>query len=273
MAYRRRASISTTLIEMPYLDVRGTRLHYLERGSGKPIICFHSTPASAEFYRPQLEHFGDDYRVIAVDLRGHGESEKPPGEYRISAFLDDYIELFEKLELEDFVLVGCSVGGIVAQLYALEYGDYLHGLVLIGAPCSRRGRDVAGFHKAVKEKGWEAVVRGLVDKQLHHTASRQVREWALKEYLKTPLYVREAEEEALLAEIHHTERVREIRVPTLLVAGESEEPEIYQQMEFMSNHIPDAEWHVVKNAAHVPNFEQPAEFNSIMSRFLQRIGY
>ena len=258
---------------MPYIDIRGARLHYLEQGSGKPIICFHSTPASAEFYRPQLEHFGKNYRVIAVDLRGHGESEKPRGEYRISAFLEDYVELFEKLELEDFVLVGCSVGGIVAQLYALEHGERLRGLVLIGSPCSRRGRDVAGFHKAVTEKGWESVVRDLVDKQLHPTAPRDVKEWAVKEYLKTPLYVRQQEEEALLAEIHHTERVRDIRVPALLVAGESEEREIYEQMEFMSNHLPDAEWHVVKNAAHVPNFERPAEFNSIMRGFLKRIGY
>ena len=64
---------------MPVIDIRGARLNYLEAGKGKPIICFHSTPASAEFYRPQLEHFSKDYRVIAVDLRGHGESEKPCG--------------------------------------------------------------------------------------------------------------------------------------------------------------------------------------------------
>lgn len=152
---------------MPHLKIRGANLHYLEAGHGKPIICFHSTPASAEFYRPQLEYFSKDYRVIAVDLRGHGESEKPRGEYRVSEFLADYVEIFAKLELRDFLLVGCSVGGIVAQLYALEHGANLQGLILIGSPCSRRGRDVAGFHKAVKEKGWEGVVEGLVEKQLH----------------------------------------------------------------------------------------------------------
>lgn len=257
---------------MPVIGIRGSRLHYLEAGKGKPIVCFHSTPASAEFYRPQLEHFSKDYRVIAVDLRGHGESEKPRGEYRVSAFLEDYVELFEKLELEDFVLVGCSVGGIVAQLYALEHGSNLKGLVLIGSPCSRRGRDVAGFHKAVKERGWESVVRGLVDKQLHRDTPPDIKAWAVKEYLKTPLYVREAEEEALLAEVHHTERVDEIAVPTLLVAGEAEEREIFEQMELMSQRIPGAEWHVVKGAAHVPNFERPAEFNAIMARFLRRIS-
>jgi pimeloyl-ACP methyl ester carboxylesterase len=91
--------------------------------------------------------------------------------------------------------------------------------------------------------------------------------------LKTPLHVREGEEEALLAEVHHTERLHEIASPTLLVAGESEEREIYEQMELMSRRIPDAEWHVIKGAAHVPNFEQPAEFNLIMQRFLRRIDY
>ena len=258
---------------MPHVDIRGARLHYLEAGNGPPIVCFHSTPASAEFYRPQLEHFSQQYRVIAVDLRGHGESEKPPGPYRIGEFLDDYIELFRKLELDDFVLVGCSVGGIVAQLYALEHGDTLRGLVLIGSPCSRRGRDVAGFKRAVEERGWEAVAAGLVEKQLHRDTPADVKRWALAEYLKTPLYVREAEEEALLAEVHHTERVGEIGVPTLLVAGESEEREIYEQMELMSQRMPDADWHVIPGAAHMPNFEKPETFNAIMARFLRRIAY
>ncbi|MGZ9014548.1 MAG: alpha/beta fold hydrolase [Burkholderiales bacterium] len=246
---------------MSYINIRGDNLHYLEAGRGKPIICFHSTPASAEFYRPQLEHFAKKYRVIAVDLRGHGESDKPRGEYPISAFLDDYIELFDKLGLEDFVLVGCSVGGIIAQLYALGHGDTLSGLVLSGSPCSRRGRDVAGFKRAVKEQGWESVARRLVDKQLHRTASCEVKEWAVQEYLKTPLYVREAEEEALLTEVHHTDRVHEIAVPTLLVAGESEEREIYDQMELMSKRIPDAEWHVITGAAHMANFERRGSGN------------
>ncbi|MGH8619540.1 MAG: alpha/beta fold hydrolase [Burkholderiales bacterium] len=258
---------------MPFVNIRGANLHYLEAGAGKPLIFFHSTPASAEFYRPQLEHFSDRYRVIAVDLRGHGESEKPPGAYRIGEFLDDYRALVAAFDLKDFVLAGCSVGGIVAQLYALEHGATLRGLVLIGSPCSRRGRDVAGFHRAVKEKGWEAVVRGLVDKQLHPSTPAAVRQWAVSEYLKTPLHVREAEEEALLAEVHHTDRVQDIAVPTLLVAGEAEEREIYEQMELMSRRIPDAEWHVIKGAAHMPNFEQPAAFNPLLERFLARISY
>jgi 3-oxoadipate enol-lactonase len=258
---------------MPFVDIRGAQLHYIEAGSGRPIVCFHSTPASAEFYRPQLEHFGSRHRVIAVDLRGHGDSDKPRGPYPMSAFLEDYVALFDALGVKDFVLVGCSVGGIIAQLYALAHGANLAGLVLIGSPCSRRGRDVAGFHRAVREKGWEAVARGLVDKQLHAATSPEVKAWALAEYLKTPLYVREAEEEALLAEIHHTDRVHEIAVPTLLVAGEAEEREIFEQMELMSGRIPDAEWHVVAGAAHVPNFEKPAEFNAIMARYLARIGY
>lgn len=258
---------------MPFITIRGARLHYLEAGEGKPIICFHSTPASARFYQPQLDRFASDYRVIAVDLRGHGDSEKPRGSYRMSEFLEDYVALFDALHLKDFVLVGCSVGGIAAQLYALEHAANLRGLVLIGSPCSRRGRDVAGFNQAVREKGWPAVARGLVDKQLNPSTAPAVKEWATQEYLKTPLYVRAAEEAALLAEIHHTERLPEISTPTLLVAGEAEEREIFEQMELMSQRIPNAERHVIAGAAHVPNFEQPAAFNAILERFLRKIDY
>lgn len=258
---------------MPYVNIRGNQLHYLEAGQGKPLIFFHSTPASAEFYRPQLEHLADRYQVLAVDLRGHGESAKPRGLYKMSEFLEDYVALFEAFGLDDFVLVGCSVGGIVAQLYALEYGAKLHGLCLIGSPCSRRGRDVAGFHEAVRTRGWEAVVRGLVDKQLHPGTPAEVKAWAVQEYLKTPLHVRAAEEEALLADVHHTERLGEIRVPTLLVAGEAEEREIFTQMQLMAKQIPDAEMHVLPGAAHMPNFEQPQAFNAIFDRYLEKIDY
>ena len=258
---------------MPEITIRGSRLHYLEAGSGKPIVCFHSTPASAKFYQPQLDRFSSQYRVIAFDLRGHGDSDKPPSSYRMADFLLDYLEIFDRLELRDFVLVGCSVGGIISQLYALEHGKNLKGLVLIGSPCSRKGRDVAGFHRAVAEKGWEVVARGLVDKQFHPSALAPVKEWAVAEYLKTPLHVRAAEEEALLAEIHHTERLGEIHVPTLLVAGEAEEREIFEQMELMSHLIPDAEWHVIKGAGHMPNFEKPDDFDPLLARFLQRIEY
>jgi len=101
------------------------------------------------------------------------------------------------------------------------------------------------------------VVRDLVDKQLHAITPKSVKEWAVQEYLKTPLYVREAEEEALLAEVHHTERVGEITVPSLLTAGIAEEQEIFEQMELMSRRMPRAEWHVFPRAAHMPNFERP----------------
>jgi 3-oxoadipate enol-lactonase len=258
---------------MPYLSVYGNRLHYLEAGEGRPILMFHSTPASAEFYRPQIEHLASRYRVLAFDLRGHGESDKPPGRYSMREFLDDYQAIIDILELEDFVLVGCSVGGIVAQLYAMLRPPMLRGLVLIGSPCSRRGRDVAGFHAAVREHGWEAVARGLVDKQLHSQTAPEVKAWALGEYLKTPLHVREAEEEALLAEIDHCEQLDAINVPTLLVTGEAEEREIYLQMGMMAGKIPRSRLHVIPKAAHLPNFERPQDFNPILDRFLADIEH
>ncbi|MGE0798500.1 MAG: alpha/beta fold hydrolase [Lautropia sp.] len=259
--------------DMPFLHIRGHRLHYLEAGAGRPILCFHSTPASAAFYRPQLEHFASRYRVLAVDLRGHGDSDKPRGEYRIAEFLEDYEAIIREFALDDFVLVGCSVGGIVAQLYAMAHPQTLRGLVLIGSPCSRRGRDVAGFRRAVREIGWEAVVRGLVAKQLHPSMPEQSKQWAVDEYLKTPLHVREAEEEALLADVHHTERLHRITPPTLLVTGEAEEREIFEQMKLMAQRLPRATHHVIAGAAHMPNFERPELFNPILDEFLQALSY
>ncbi len=257
---------------MPLITINGATLHYEERGEGRPILCTHATPASGVFYRPQLDAFGERYRVISLDLRGHGESEKPEGAYPIAGVLTDYEALIEAFGLAPLVLMGCSIGGIVAQLYALAHPDDLRGLVLIGSPDSVRGRDVAGFKRRIADVGWDGEIEDLLGKQLHPDAPAELVGWARAEYGKTPLHVRTAEEEAL-ATVHHPERMAEIRVPTLLVYGEAEEDRIASKMRAMAEVMGDARIHEIAGAAHYPNLEQAETFNPILEAFLAEIGY
>jgi pimeloyl-ACP methyl ester carboxylesterase len=98
----------------------GIKLAYDDRGAGDPIIVFvHGWTCDQSFFAPQAEHFAKRHRVVSVDLRGHGDSDKPHGPYPIGAYADDIAYLIVQLGLGKVVAVGHSMGGLaVAQLAA-----------------------------------------------------------------------------------------------------------------------------------------------------------
>ncbi len=139
------------LREIPYPELRadyglpssqtfvaspGVNVHYTDEGrsKGRVIILVHGFAASVHAWRPWIDRLKDDYRLIAIDLPGHGLTETPPG-YQASlegnAALVD--ALAAKLGVEHFVLAGNSMGGAVSLSYAMVHQDKLDGLVLVDA--------------------------------------------------------------------------------------------------------------------------------------------
>src|SRR5262245_62645954 len=98
----------------------GIRLAYDDRGAGDPtIVLVHGWTCDRSFFGPQVDHFARRHRVVSVDLRGHGESDKPDGAYPIAAYADDIAYLIGQLGLGPVVAVGHSMGGLaVAGLAA-----------------------------------------------------------------------------------------------------------------------------------------------------------
>ncbi len=114
----------------------GVRVHYTDEGNraGRTLILVHGFAASVHAWRPWVERLGSDYRVVAIDLPGHGLTQTPD-EYR--ATLAGNAELVDALANEigarSFVLAGNSMGGAVSLAYAMAHGDRLDGLVLVDA--------------------------------------------------------------------------------------------------------------------------------------------
>lgn len=110
----------------------GVSLHYLEAGSGKPILMIPGWSQTAEQFRHQLEGLSDRYRVIALDMRGHGESDKPGFGYRISRLAKDVRDVIGALDLREVNILGHSMGCSVIWSYYDLYGpDRLAKLLLI----------------------------------------------------------------------------------------------------------------------------------------------
>jgi pimeloyl-ACP methyl ester carboxylesterase len=116
-----------------FLTANGLRLHYLEWGGSDapPIVCVHGYTSSAEAFNAPSRHFQDRFRILAPDVRGHGESAwSPAGAYQYTDQVGDLVALVDQLGLPPFVLIGTSMGGIIAMTYAAERADRLRGLVI-----------------------------------------------------------------------------------------------------------------------------------------------
>lgn len=122
----------------------GGSLHVVERGEGRPLVLLHGITLSALTWHYQLQDLADEFRVIAVDHRGHGSSKAGDGGWELDRLALDVRELLEDLDLRDAIVVGHSMGGMVALRFALDHADVrrerVAGLVLMstsGTPVHR----------------------------------------------------------------------------------------------------------------------------------------
>jgi pimeloyl-ACP methyl ester carboxylesterase len=117
---------------MPTITRDGIKLAYDDRGSGSPAFVFvHGWTCDRSFFAPQAEHFAKKHRVVSVDLRGHGESDKPQGAYPISAYADDVAHLIGELKLGKVVAVGHSMGGVTVLQLAVAHPDRVAAIVMV----------------------------------------------------------------------------------------------------------------------------------------------
>ena len=114
-------------------------LHYIDRGSGEPLVLLHGNGESSEYFTRQIDYFSAARRVIAVDTRGHGGSPRGTGPFTLSRFADDLAEFLVALGIGCADLLGFSDGGNIALLFALRYPDRVRRLVLNGANLSPSG--------------------------------------------------------------------------------------------------------------------------------------
>ena len=110
----------------------GIRLAYMETGRGAPPLVFvHEVAGDHTHFAPQVAHFGQRHRVVAVDLRGHGASDAPEQDYTIAGFADDLAWLCQALALYKPVIVGHGLGGLIALDLAARYPDQLGAVVIL----------------------------------------------------------------------------------------------------------------------------------------------
>lgn len=226
-------------------------------------------------WQPQVAAFAKHFDVIRPDMRGFGTSELPPGRWSPVA---DLLALVDELHLKPAHLVGCSMGGAVAIDFALMHGERMSKLVLVGP-------GISGANFGAKYPDLFADAEAA-EKAGDHTAivEADARIW-LDGPRRRPGYVKDPIRKLFFemndnfdsdwgsAPIDHiappaVERLHEITAPTLVVVGDEDAPPVFDAVEVLMEKVQHARKALIHDAAHLPNLEHPAQFNSAVLGFL-----
>jgi pimeloyl-ACP methyl ester carboxylesterase len=154
-------------VSVQTLSRDGVTLTYEQAGTGEPPMVFvHGWSGDHTYFAPQVEHFQRTHRVIAVDLRGHGESGKPEQEYAMAAFADDLAWLCGQLGVRKPVVVGHSMGGNIALELAARHPEVPGAIVAVDAPIVPPAaiRDaLGGLAAGLRSPGFREAARGFVE--------------------------------------------------------------------------------------------------------------
>ena len=192
-------------------------LNVMERGSGKPLVLLHGNGESLEYFKSQIRYFSRSYRVIAVDTRGHGGSERGSAPFTLKQFAKDLKALLDTMGIRKISLLGFSDWGNIALIFALKYPDSVERLILNGANLNPFGMKASALIPIAFEYA-AAVVKasGGSDALRHMTGgedrkiSAQKREAVRKKEL-FGLMIREP--------WIRPKHLQEISCPTLVIAG------------------------------------------------------
>jgi pimeloyl-ACP methyl ester carboxylesterase len=258
-------------------------LAYLDRGTGAPVVLIHGFPLDHTMWSAQIDALADDYRVIAPDLRGFGESPlgaaDPNSGISMERYADDVAELLDELEIGGpIVLAGFSMGGYVAWQFVRKYAARLRGLIQCDTRAvadndeARAGRlkmaeNVAewGSARVADMMGPKLLAPRTIEQKPNVVAAvRQLVE-------RTSPAAIEAAQRGMAERPNVTSMLQHIKVPSLIVVGEADAISSPQEMKSIAAAIPGAEFVEIPNAGHMTTMENPTAVNTAVTRFLQRI--
>ncbi len=263
---------------MPYArSNNGTNIYYEIYGDGPCIGFIHANPLDHWMWLYQILQFSINFKVIAIDLRSYGRSDKPTEKCSMKDLSDDVLAVFEKEEIDRWVICGLSVGGSVATEFTLSYPDKTRALVVVGSSglggrrinevMDRRidGFTMMGPRKYISQEIANLFSKEFVDSEVGSMIINLYIEKADKLKVESIVQMYES-----IKWFDITDRVQEIKVPSLLIAGELDGAR--EAVRSLHEGIKGSEFFVIPGAHHVCCLDSPKEFNSILSSFLNSLG-
>ncbi len=257
---------------MSFFDYDGCQLHYEEYGQGAPLLLVHGLGSSTLDWEEQTSVLAAHYRVIAIDLRGHGRSDKPVEHYSIAGFAEDVAALIEHLKLEPVHLVGISMGGMIGFQLGVERPELLRSLTIVNSGPEVKAKSLNDCVQIAKR--WslsrllslETIAKGLG--KLLFPKPEQV-ELRLKIERRWPRNDKRAYLSSLDAIIGWgvRDRLSNISCPVLVISGDRDYTSVASKEAYVAQ-LSDARLVVIADSRHATPMDQPALFNAQLLSFL-----
>lgn len=255
----------------------GLRLRVSDRGSGPAIVLVHGWKMSHRAWDSTIAGLCDRFRVVAFDLRGMGESDKPRAAYDFDELASDLRFVIAELGLRDVTLVGWSMGCSVSLQYLQAGGDGIARLMLINGPIrltatpdfpwTMSETELERYVEDVAQR-WPTMERGFWQEAFYNSAP-ELADWLYAIALQTPLDV-------ALAVVRHQARLDfrdflgELRIPVLAAYGRHDPYYPVELADYIAQRAPQGERVIFEHSAHCIPIEEGPRFRSTLAGFIGR---
>lgn len=259
---------------MPKVQVRDIEMYYEETGQGAPLLLIHGLGSSMRDWEMQVPYFSRNFRVITLDVRGHGQTDKPAGPYSIPLFAEDTAEFMKILQIESAHVVGISMGGMIAFQLALIVPERIRSLVIANTGSELIVRTLRDFLMVSQRK---LIVRLLGMRKMGEVLSKRLFPEPGFEELRRIFVERWAENDPRayrdsmqgLLGWSVTDRLSSIHCPTLILSADQDYTPVAIKEAIVAK-MPNAKLAVIPNSHHAVPVERPEEFNQIVGEFLEK---
>jgi 3-oxoadipate enol-lactonase len=268
---------------MPTAKVGNINIYYEDQGKGEVVVLIPGIGCDSTYWFRQIPAFSKEYRVIAIDNRGTGRSDKPEIPYTMEMLAADIAGLLDIINVDTAHVFGHSLGGMIAQHFALGYPKKVRTLIL--------GATICGGSHWIQGTLAEAFQALLAPDHLRNLTPREICQEALsfeftqefidnnptlierhiteKTRYPAPPYVLAMQGQAVYG--HDTyDHLPAIKVPTLVIAGDADGVFSVENSRLLASRIPNAKLVVLKNVAHSFQIEAAEEANKIVLSFLSK---
>ena len=255
-------------------QVNGIRIAYKDQGTGPSIVFLHAFPLNRTMWAVQEQMLSSRFRIITIDLRGHGESDAPLWRYTLDQSADDVCALLDQLAIRQALFVGLSMGGYILFAFYRKYSARVKGLILADtrAQADTDEGKAGRFQMAqtAYTQGTSAIADLMIPKLLSPATIQTKPE--IVQNVRNMIEGNQISGIAgdLMAMAERPDSVpllKQIACPTQIIVGELDQATPPSDATLMAEQIPGARLALIPNAAHLANIEQPAAFNKILTTF------
>ncbi|MBI3214279.1 MAG: alpha/beta fold hydrolase [Mycobacterium sp.] len=274
--------------ELRYLELNGDRIAYVDEGAGETLLLVHGMAGSSDAWRELIPQLARDYRVVAPDLLGHGNSDKPRGDYSLGGFAVWLRDFMEALAIPRATVVGQSLGGGIALQFAYQHKQRCERLVLIGS--GGLGPELNWALRFLSAPGAELVLPAVTPQPVLDAGNR-LKSWLTGAGLRSPrggemwsAYSSLADGATRHAFLRTLRSVVDYRgqavsalnrlhaateMPVLLIWGECDRVIPVAHGYAAHEALPGSRLVVLPDVGHFPHVEAPAEVTGILRDFIE----